>query len=711
MSTQKEEVAVMARSITLLIAFLSLVLGRAPQAVAGCDGHNCSTKIEVRTGQGIGLEVTAKAGANAPFILDQYREGERPFIGCVVPGNAVDFSVMAADIDDHVCQGAATQPVTNFIQNTTLSVQITGTGLAATVPLESNQAGNIASRTWNGSWTVPIEAAGQMLDFQFSGSVADKPCTNHPASNDPDVDPDAYRGQFAVIKVDIEQAEANVCWRMPTAAVNLTAGSYWAPEVDGDVDWTSSPVGLSNVVVSEGSTTFSFCPSNSTPGQYEVTATSSLLPDCKDVCTVRVVKPDIVAEGLDDSEEENPPGALFCVTNGPGQTVTRKRITIEKCVPSAWDGDVELLWPPNKVKLYTAPSNGVEVTSGQTFANAALPTNLWVEGIAVSDTAGDGVFRLNPRDVNCPHAATGCDRVVMTVIAINFAVSVDDHPGWGDGILFDNCSNTVAITVTGIDDPSCLAFSFQSYPEQEGQLINKAGTNIDFFQTEALLVWKTSRSYWYGVLPEQCCYTNLFNYIFELTVNSNHNISRRYCINWPAEKPGAVWSVSAKSSTSINEPEPVPGITNLFRCLIEFGDFVKTAVTTNLPSSCQYADEIEKEEIYHVCQFLGQVPSDEGGQGDTFTAKGIKWMINWVGDGPWYTYGSNEEQAYELALEKVAEGDTKERQKSMEIFINDRGFIELKAKAHAEYNAAYTYHCTYEREYGSNPTNHIHPAF
>ena len=127
---------------------------------------------------------------------------------------------------------------------------------------------------------------------------------------------------------------------------------------------------------------------------------------------------DVDVDGLDDPVEEDSPGALVCVTNGPGQTAIRKQITVQQVEPSDWEGDVELLWTAGKVKVYTAPSNGVEVMSGTTFANTALPTNLWVEGIAVSDTAGDVVFRLNPRDVDCPHTATGCDRVVMTLLKV-----------------------------------------------------------------------------------------------------------------------------------------------------------------------------------------------------------------------------------------------------------------------------------------------------
>lgn len=60
------------------------------------------------------------------------------------------------------------------------------------------------------------------------------------------------------------------------------------------------------------------------------------------------------------------------------------------------------------------------MTSGQTFANAALPATLWVEGTSPSGNPGDVVFCLNPVETTCPNAATGCDRLVMTILSVEF---------------------------------------------------------------------------------------------------------------------------------------------------------------------------------------------------------------------------------------------------------------------------------------------------
>jgi hypothetical protein len=92
-----------------------------------------------------------------------------------------------------------------------------------------------------------------------------------------------------VLKVELAPAETNVCWRTQTEVRRLTSDSYWA---DGSVDWTVEPsTGLD--VTSSDDTSFTFSPTNSTPGAYTVTAASSLLPECKDECVVRIVKVDI----------------------------------------------------------------------------------------------------------------------------------------------------------------------------------------------------------------------------------------------------------------------------------------------------------------------------------------------------------------------------------------------------------------------------------
>jgi uncharacterized repeat protein (TIGR02543 family) len=109
--------------------------------------------------------------------------------------------------------------------------------------------------------------------------------------------------RLTVFNVDIIPAETNVCRDAQSATLNLTADSFGV-----DVEWTVEPeTGLD--VTSSDITSFTFCPTNSTPGEYTVTARSSALPECYDTCVVRVVKmgliPDYDRDGvISDSDRQ-----------------------------------------------------------------------------------------------------------------------------------------------------------------------------------------------------------------------------------------------------------------------------------------------------------------------------------------------------------------------------------------------------------------------
>jgi Bacterial TSP3 repeat len=129
--------------------------------------------------------------------------------------------------------------------------------------------------------------------------------------------PDGLEWNFDILKVDIEQAETNVCKKMTSASVNLSADSYGGGG-SGSFAWTNMPAGLSNVVISADCKTFTFNPNNSAPGEYVVKAWSSLLTNCYDTCTVRVLKVDLnIYNGKNGSkiaeDVETSDGAIFLV--------------------------------------------------------------------------------------------------------------------------------------------------------------------------------------------------------------------------------------------------------------------------------------------------------------------------------------------------------------------------------------------------------------
>ena len=101
---------------------------------------------------------------------------------------------------------------------------------------------------------------------------------------------DTAGGNIYVIKLDIEQNETNVCWKATSCTLNLTQDSC----PDGTAVWTSNPSGIS------GRGDFvTFNPSQLAPGEYTVTARSSIVPDYKDTCIVRVTKIELVTPNGD----------------------------------------------------------------------------------------------------------------------------------------------------------------------------------------------------------------------------------------------------------------------------------------------------------------------------------------------------------------------------------------------------------------------------
>jgi hypothetical protein len=304
--------------------------------------------------------------------------------------------------------------------------------------------------------------------------------------------------------------------------------------------------------------------------------------------------------------------------------------------------------------------------------------------------------------------------VKLTAIKlVGFTVaSKSPKPTHEGGQLTDNREGVATIQVEGIKDPSDISFKFTAKPVETGAIINKMGTVINFTQTENPLVFETSKIYWYGVNPDHCCYGYTHEYSFVLTMNGCCSITNKYSVGMPIENPGMVKDMMISNST-VKPPEAVPGVANFYRCEIAFEDFTKKGKTRNLPTTDQYADEIAKEENRHVEQWQGSVSEAEGGSTDLYTAKGTKWWIGWIGGGPWYVYGATAEAALTAAQEKLDRAEETEMEISKNINLQDKGFIELKAKEFAGYNAAWKYHCCYERAdgWGPNPVNHHHPAY
>jgi hypothetical protein len=101
---------------------------------------------------------------------------------------------------------------------------------------------------------------------------------------------DDAEGRIYVLKLDIEQSETNVCWKISSVTLNLTPDS--AP--GGEAVWTSQPAGISGA-----GNSVTFDPSSLAPGEYTVSARSGIVPDYSDSCTVRIIKVDVINSIID----------------------------------------------------------------------------------------------------------------------------------------------------------------------------------------------------------------------------------------------------------------------------------------------------------------------------------------------------------------------------------------------------------------------------
>ncbi len=95
---------------------------------------------------------------------------------------------------------------------------------------------------------------------------------------------DEAGGAISVLKLDIEQSEVNVSWTATQASLNLTSDSV----PGGLATWSSEPAGISG-----SGSSVSFNPNGLAPGEYVVTAQSSIVPSYSDTCIVRIIKVDV----------------------------------------------------------------------------------------------------------------------------------------------------------------------------------------------------------------------------------------------------------------------------------------------------------------------------------------------------------------------------------------------------------------------------------
>lgn len=359
--------------------------------------------------------------------------------------------------------------------------------------------------------------------------------------------------------------------------------------------------------------------------------------------------------------------------------------------------DIQLSFPDEQLLEQT--EDGFKLAEQSYPAGEIASKRFFLHGHTPSSSVRDCTLKA-------VHSVSGSEDVLRySVVHATFTVESDDHNPNSGRDLTDNRTAKVTIQLHGFDPSEERTIVLRAEPKKKENIINKCGTDITFSKTSNALVWTTSKIYWYGNNPDECCFFFESPYLFSLEVDQALCAStNEYTVGWPNENPRMVPLALSEGVVEIMTPEPVPGEQNRYRCRMIFNDFIKIC-DISPPVTHQYAEETRAEEMYHVLQWKGIVPLSEGGQGDCYTAEGLAYFAGFTGDEPYYIYGDTPDEALAKATCTMFSCIECESNIGVETWENDEGFCEYKAKEHVGYNAAWKYHCTYEFEYGNHPTN------
>jgi hypothetical protein len=165
-----------------------------------CNGHHYDKNKELFARPFIDVKVEV----NGQTVT----AGDEPLdLGYACVGGMIEFKVTASDKDALDCDiHETTERVSNYMRNTTVQVKVSmdADTVYCTLPLISPEGSDMTfTRTWTHSWTIPPQAVGRTLLFEFVGLVSDVKCDAHPASHDPDFHLNApdegYLAEIAVV--------------------------------------------------------------------------------------------------------------------------------------------------------------------------------------------------------------------------------------------------------------------------------------------------------------------------------------------------------------------------------------------------------------------------------------------------------------------------------------------------------------------------------
>lgn len=217
------------------------------------------------------------------------------------------------------------------------------------------------------------------------------------------------------------------------------------------------------------------------------------------------------------------------------------------------------------------------------------------------------------------------------------------------------------------------------------------------FSKESTLKFKVEKTYWYGLGKPNCCHHNRFPYEVKLFERREGLVAtEEVTVGWPDEHPEA--EVDPKFP-EYQVPITVDG--SRYKAVINLPQFERVVVPFDKDSvTDQYREETIKEEEYHIKQFTGEASWEEGGEPDIYSIDKVYERLavsaNLV-NGVIYSYVGESKSAFTERVRKEIQAEVDEEVRiSQEVLDVNLWYREVKAKAHAGYNAAWQYHCTYE---------------
>lgn len=320
------------------------------------------------------------------------------------------------------------------------------------------------------------------------------------------------------------------------------------------------------------------------------------------------------------------------------------------------------------------------------------------------------------------------DYVYAQCVGLDFKIMSDkkkayDNPKYG--VLLDSRTATVTVTSDPCEvDLTPLKLSFISEPKEKGNLVNDGkGTTITFKpKDKSQRIWKTSEIYWYGVLPDRECYSCDNQYNVAMKVNGVILKREDFSIEWPEKTAFAEITFPATLCSAIFESQTLSERRSCCQITVVSTQKPNGVIKTNpnMPNNDfswtgQYSDKIRAEETLHIRQNRGEVDESRGGMTNCFSLNGIRYFLlqhlryeEDVDIDTYTVYAETLEDAISRAWEILRQAEISELDESNRVIRNSRGFRELKAKQEIGYNAAWRYHCTYQKIYGQNPQREKH---